>query len=175
MGNNIDHATRLEEILAEWDLDEAKGYETMTSVTSPVSLDLSNTFSNVSLTSPYTVSSGINFPNTIYTTASNTTGITIGAQGSGGNVPWLTQSPFSAPKIQLNGEGADVEVNGWSLVAAVKSIEQRLAIMQPNTELESEWEELKQLGDQYRKLEQHIQNKQATWDKLKAMPPPEID
>jgi hypothetical protein len=41
--------------------------------------------------------------------------------------------------------------------------------------LESEWEELKALGEQYRALEQHIQEKMATWDKLKAMPPPEID
>jgi hypothetical protein len=172
MGNNIDHATRLEEILAEWDLDE-----TTASVTAPVSmsLDLSNTFSNVSLTSPYTISSGINFPNTIYTTAGTTTGITIGAQGSGGNVPWMTQAHGSAPKIRLDGEGADVEVNGWSLVDAMKRIEERLNILHPNTELETEWEELRALGEQYRKLEQHIRDKQATWDRLKAMPPPEID
>jgi hypothetical protein len=97
--------------------------------------------------------------------ASNVTGIAN---------PWLTQSPFSAPKIQLNGEGADVEVNGWSLVDAIKSIEQRLAIMQPNPELEVEWSELKQLGDQYRKLEQHIRDKQATWDRLRAMPQVDI-
>jgi hypothetical protein len=38
--------------------------------------------------------------------------------------------------------------------------------------LEEEWEELKSLGEQYRQLEQHIKDKQATWDRLKAMPPP---
>ena len=173
MGNNIDHATRLEEILAESNPPE----DITCSTTAPVSmsLDLSNTFSNVSLSSPYTISSGINFPNAIYTTAGTTSGITIGAQGSGANVPWMSQAYQSAPKISLNGEGADVEVNGWSLVDAVKRIEQRLNLFQPNPELETEWEELKQLGDQYRKLEQHIQDKQATWDRLKAMPPPEID
>jgi len=47
--------------------------------------------------------------------------------------------------------------------------------LKPNEKLESEWEELKALGEQYRALEQHILAKQATWDKLKAMPPPEID
>ena len=117
------------------------------------------------------IGAGYTYPNTISATGSPFT-ITGGA---GANVPWMTQSPFSAPKIQLNGDDADIEVNGWSLVAAVKSIEQRLAIMQPNPEIESEWEELRELGEQYRKLEQHIRDKQATWNRLKAMPPPEID
>ena len=58
---------------------------------------------------------------------------------------------------------------------AIKKIEERLNILHPNTKLEEEWEELRALGEQYRKLEQHIKDKQATWDKLKAMPPPEID
>jgi len=31
------------------------------------------------------------------------------------------------------------------------------------------------LGRKYRELEQQIKEKQATWDRLKAMPPPEID
>jgi hypothetical protein len=167
MGNNIDHATRLEEILAEWDLDE-KGYKSMnmSSISLP-SADDTITITS-SQTSPYTVTGalGASFPNAVYTTSSI---------GSGGNVPWLTQSPFSAPKIQLNGEGADVEVNGWSLVESVKRIEERLGLFQPNSKLEKEWEELRELGEQYRKLEQHILDKQATWDRLKAMPPPEID
>ena len=80
-----------------------------------------------------------------------------------------------SPKINLNGEGADIEVNGWSLVDAIKKIEQRLNILTPNENLESEWEELRTLGEQYRKLEQHILDKQATWDRLKAMPAPAID
>jgi hypothetical protein len=97
--------------------------------------------------------------------------------GTSSNIPWMTSTlgQVSAPKIQLNGEGADIEVNGWSLVDAVKRIEERLAIVQPNPKLEEDWAELKQLGEQYRKLEQHILEKQATWDKLKAMPPPDID
>jgi hypothetical protein len=41
--------------------------------------------------------------------------------------------------------------------------------------LESEWDKLRELGDAYRALEKHILEKQATWDRLKAMPPPEID
>jgi hypothetical protein len=57
----------------------------------------------------------------------------------------------------------------------IRKIEQRLNILHPNTELEAEWEELRELGDKYRKLEQHIKDKQATWDKLKDMPPPVVE
>jgi hypothetical protein len=122
----------------------------------------------VTLTSPFTFTGnsgyGAGFCSTTYTTS--------GIQGAGS--PWTIQNPTST-KIQLDGEGADVEVNGWSLVAAVKRIEERLSLFQPNPELETEWEELKDLGEQYRKLEQHIRDKQATWDRLKAMPAPIID
>lgn len=159
-----DHKQRLEDILAEWDLDQGKDYETMnmSSISLP-GTDDTITISS-SLTSPYTYTGtiGTGFPNSVWTTTGTNTS------------PWLTQSTLSAPKIQLNGEGADVEVNGWSLVSAVKRIEERLGLFQPNPELEADWAELRELGDQYRKLEQHIKDKQATWDRLKAMPAPEV-
>jgi hypothetical protein len=124
----------------------------------------SSTIANggVSLTSPYTFTGaiGAGSPNSVYTI-------------SGAGSPWYSNSV--SPKIQLDGEGADVEVNGWSLVSAVKRIEQRLGLFQPNPGLEAEWADLQELGEQYRKLEQHIKDKQATWDRLKAMPAPEID
>ena len=123
--------------------------------------------------SSYTVSSsfGSQFPNA---------NITVNSIG----VPWTTTTGFTvnpswgagtSGKIQLDGPDADIEVNGESLMTMLKNIEQRLNILQPNTELESEWEELRVLGEQYRALEQHIQEKMATWDKLKAMTPPVID
>jgi len=78
-------------------------------------------------------------------------------------------------QIHLDGEGADIKVNGKSLMESIQKIEERLNILTPNANLEQEWAELKALGDKYRELEKHILAKQATWDKLKAMPPPEID
>jgi hypothetical protein len=87
--------------------------------------------------------------------------------------PWA--SITTSPKIQLDGEGADIEVNGWSLIESIRRIEERLNILTPNDKLEAEWEELRELGNRYRELEQHIRDKQATWNRLKAMPPPEID
>jgi hypothetical protein len=122
-------------------------------------------FGDTSLSSPYTFTGvqGAGFSNTVWTTSS-----------TGTNTPWMTQNPTGA-RISLTGEDADVEVNGWSLVSAVKRIEQRLGLFQPNPELEAEWADLQQLGEQYRKLEQHIRDKQATFDRIKAMPAPEID
>jgi hypothetical protein len=120
----------------------------------------------VTLTSPFTFTGngaygyGAGFCNTTYTT-------------SGTGSPLFTQNPST--RISLSGEDADVEVNGWSLVDAVKRIEQRLGLFQPNPELEADWAELRELAEQYRKLEQHIRDKQATWDRIKAMPAPEVD
>ena len=175
MGNNIHQATRFEETLAGWDSDE-KGYKSMNmnSISLPSDWELPSADDTITITSsqtsPCTVTGalGASFSNTVYTTS----GI-----GSGSNLPWMTSTlgQMSAPKIQLNGEGADVEVNGWSLVDAVKRIEERLGLFQPNPELEKEWEDLQALGEQYRKLEQYIRDKQATFDRIKAMPAPDID
>ncbi len=147
-----DHDERLEEILAEWDPDtHNKDVDTY-------SIDLSKVYNNMSITSPYTVSSGIGSPNAVWT--ATTTGTTA---------PWLQHNPVGS-KIQLDGANADITVNGWSLVDAVKRIEERLGLYHPNPELEKEWEDLRALAEQYRKLEQYIKDKQATFDRLKAMP-----
>ena len=71
-------------------------------------------------------------------------------------------------KIELKGDEADIEINGKSLVEALKRIEERINILTVNTELEAEWDELRELGDQYRALEKHIKSKMETWSKLKA-------
>jgi hypothetical protein len=152
-----DHEQRLEDILAEWDLDRGKDVDTY-------SIDLSGVYSNVSLSSPYTVSSGINLPNAVYTTTGTA------------SPPWATYSPNTgSSKISLDGKDADIEINGVSLWKTMQEISNRLNIMQVNPELEVEWKELRDLGDQYRKLEQHIKDKQSTWNRLKAMPAPEVD
>jgi len=110
--------------------------------------------------------------NTYPYTVSTTGGPYTINSGAGIASPWSTSI---SPKLRLDGEGADIEVNGWSLIDSIKKIEERLNILHPNEKLEAEWEELRTLGEQYRKLEQHIKDKQATWDRLKAMPPPVVD
>jgi hypothetical protein len=110
-------------------------------------------------------------------TAITNNGVATGTLGpytvsTGYSQPWVSNS--INPKIQLNGEGADIEVNGESLIGMIKKIEERLNILHPDAKLEAEWAELRELGNRYRELEQHIKDKQATWDRLKAMPPAEL-
>jgi len=118
------------------------------------------TYSNISLTgSPtYTIGAGINTAGHVWTTGTTS--------------PYTFNPVSHSATIQLDGDNADIKVNGWSLVDAIQKIEKRLNILHPNTKLEADWEELRELGKRYRELEQHIQDKQATWDRLKAMPPP---
>lgn len=163
MDAKISAPTRVEEILAEWDLDQ--NFTSSTLYSSPQdTITISAALNNMGTTGPYTVTGaiGTSFPNAIWAGSGATT------------APWLSSNPTGA-KIQLDGDAADITVNGWSLVAAVKRIEERLGLYQPNPDLEAEWEELQALSEQYRKLEQHIRDKQATFDRLKAMPAPEVE
>lgn len=117
---------------------------------------------------------------------SSMTGATIpSVMSSSGSVQWTTNNtsgPWkvvaagpTSGRLHLTGEGADITINGRSLLDMIRAIEARLGLLAPSPDLEQEWEELKELGDRYRALEKHIQEKQATWDRLKAMPPPMID
>jgi hypothetical protein len=115
------------------------------------------TYNNISATAtPY-----------VYTTSA--TGVNWG-----GGYTFTAPQPEYGGKIKLQGKNADIEVNGHSLMGMLGRIEQRLNLLTPNTELEAEWQELKSLGDQYRQLEQQIQDKQATWKRLTAMPAPVV-
>jgi hypothetical protein len=101
---------------------------------------------------------------------------TAGTGGTFAN-PWATTTTttLKGGQLELEGPSADVVVNGRSLITTLEAIQRRLNIINVNPELEAEWAELKQLGDEYRALEQQIQDKQATWDRLQAMPPPTVD
>lgn len=83
--------------------------------------------------------------------------------------PWATNA---STKIQLQGDDADIEINGKSLARTIQALEERLNVLVPNPELEKEWDELKKLGDKYRKLETELKEKGEMWAKLKSMPPP---
>ena len=109
---------------------------------------------------------GATMPNTVYTT--NTTGagsyrindpaVVLGANG----------------RMELKGDGADITINGKGLKTWMEKVEERLNILTPNTELEKEWDELRRLGERYRKLEKKCKEKAEVWNKLKSMPKPEV-
>jgi hypothetical protein len=77
-------------------------------------------------------------------------------------------------KMQLHGENADLEINGKSMRVWMERVEERLNILTPNPELEKEWDDLRRLGEKYRKLEKKCKEKADVWNKLKSMPKPEV-
>jgi hypothetical protein len=110
-------------------------------------IDLSSiqnpTYSNVTLThGGYTLSAS---PNTIYTT------------GTGISPTWNngTSGTVSAKDFLIDG------------VSIKTLLEERLNMLVPNPELEAEWEQLKKLGDEYRKLEADMKEKSKIWSALK--------
>jgi hypothetical protein len=77
----------------------------------------------------------------------------------------LTVTPSAS--LQVNGENADIVINGVSLMATLNMLSKRLNMLVPNPKLEKEWEELKQLNDQYRALEADLKEKMEMWDILR--------
>ena len=134
-------------------------------------IDLS---SSITMASPtYTISSpptisisggGANSSNTMWTT--NTT---TGWNG----ISAVDMKPSGT--ITLKGEDADIDINGKSLMKTLEALEDRLNMMVPNPELEKEWDDLKKLGNRYRKLEAKCKEKAKMWNKLKSMPKPNIN
>ena len=85
-------------------------------------------------------------------------------QLSGAN-GWGTTSIQSG--LDITGEDADITLNGKSMRDWMSKVEERLAILEPNPELEAEWTELKELGERYRALEHELQEKSRAWNLLK--------
>lgn len=61
----------------------------------------------------------------------------------------------------------DIDVDGVSLKKTLADIEERLAILRPNPQLESQWEELAAIRQEYLELERELIEKQRTFDILK--------
>lgn len=123
------------------------------------------TTSTIPVITPTTSTPGYTF-NTGGTYQINTTTASpwiVSGTGTGTNPVTIDQSG----SIKLIGKNADIDINGISLKDTLAKIEERLAILTPNAKLEAEWQELKDLGDAYRKLESEITEKMKTWDILK--------
>ena len=74
---------------------------------------------------------------------------TTGGTGS----TWTTAKTTAQGKLHLEGEGADIVMNGVSLKAILDSITDRLSILQPKPELLAKYEALQQAFDHYKTLE----------------------
>lgn len=103
---------------------------------------------------------------------------TITTDNTGGYNWNISSSPTTisqAGRIALQGSNADIEINGMSMRDWMAKVEERLNILTPNPELEKEWDELRRLGERYRKLEKKCKEKAEMWKQLKKMPAPRPD
>lgn len=130
-----------------------------------------------------TVGSGITSstfsPNSVWTSGGTTTAGTPVWQtsGTGYTIGTPTQPNLQVNqggKIKIEGEKADIEINGKSMRVWMEQVEERLNILTPNPDMEKDWDDLRRLGERYRKLEKKCKEKSDMWNKLKAMPKPEI-
>ena len=98
-------------------------------------------------------------------------GVAMGiATGSIGPAKWSTSNTLNVPtsgRMELRGDQADIVINGVSLNDTLKLIQDRLCMLRPNRELEQEWDQLRDLGEQYRELEKQLMEKQRAWDLLR--------
>jgi hypothetical protein len=126
-------------------------------------------------TNPYTTSlnfndldfssSVVNWNDLLGTTV--TTG--TGGYTTTGVSPWIATTDGTST-LSVSGDaniGGDIKVKGRSLAEFMDSVEQRLNMLRPNPKLEQEWDQLRELGEQYRALEQQLLEKEQMWQTLK--------
>ena len=126
--------------------------------------------SSPNATATYTPTSLTVTPKYANTTISSN-GLTSGSgytftTGTGGGSPWATNTTLKGGQLELEGKDADVIIDGKSLLKTLQALEERLNILVPNQELEKEWNELRDLGEKYRKLEADLVEKANMWKVL---------
>jgi hypothetical protein len=71
-------------------------------------------------------------------------------------------------KISLQGDDADIEINGESVVSMLREIRDRLNIIQVSEIMEAEWDELRVLRHQYEAKLAECRTKSQAWSALSA-------
>jgi hypothetical protein len=97
-------------------------------------------------------------------------GYTLNTTGTGIGNPWIATGTNASNTLSVHGDAefdGDITVKGRSLSEFMESVEHRLNILRPNPDLEAEWDQLRALGEQYRKLEQQLTEKNQMWATLK--------
>jgi hypothetical protein len=110
-------------------------------------------------------------------TAATSNPYTISTNSSGTSWLGLSNSDTDTSKtLHVKGDAhiegelkvkGDIMVGEHSIGDRLSTIEKRLGILYPNRDLESRWEELRKLGEQYRKLEAELTEKELMWKILK--------
>ena len=107
-----------------------------------------------------------------YLATTGSAGDYLTANGSGdwswGNI--TTATNLSGNSLDVKGDAnfdGDVKIKGKSIADSLERIEERLAVLRPNEELEEKWENLRGLRKAYMELEAEIIEKEKIWDILK--------
>ena len=95
-------------------------------------------------------------------------GTFLTSTGGTGQITWANPSQNNNLTVKGDAEfEGDIKLKGKSLNDVLEQIEERLAILRPNEELEKRWEELRTLRNAYKELEAEIIEKEKAWDSLK--------
>lgn len=114
----------------------------------------------------------ISVPNGGYSTSSGTVTLT----GSGAGTYWTNATSAvsqPSPSVYIDRDGitmepeTDIKVGDQSLKQFMADVNRRLGIMVPNPKLEKDFEQLKELRDQYEALEKEMIEKSKVWETLK--------
>ena len=155
MSNNTDYDVISKCISAGY------GSDTITlDYTAQPSVVLNSTMSSGTFPTPYTYTTTTTGSGSSYNPFNGYNGnLTIGGNGSN-NVH------IDADGLTLK-QGADIKIGGKSLCEAIEKIEERLGILKPNSELESRWDQLRELRKQYIELEKDLLEKEKIMKILK--------
>jgi len=130
-------------------------------------------------TDTFTVSTGTSYPNYgavpttgtdcgyVYTLPNTVPWISSGGNGTSISDPSLKVN--QGGKIQMQGQNADIEINGKSMKAWMEQVEERLNILTVNPDMEKDWDDLRRLGERYKKLEKKCREKARMWAELKKV------
>ena len=116
---------------------------------------------------------GSTLSDSIYVTSPLSTGVTWTTGTSPGvtlsdTIDWGNINNDSSLKVSGDAViDGDLTVGGKSIMKSLEAIEERLAILKPNEELEERWDELRELRNRYMQLEQEIIEKEKMWAMLK--------
>jgi hypothetical protein len=112
-------------------------------------------------------SAGLNWNDLYSVTVPTNSSYTYTTGTSAGN-PWITANDHNTLSVKGDADfDGDVRVQGRSLAEFMQQVEQRLNMLQPNPELEAEWDQLRELGERYRELERKCKEKVEIWRTLK--------
>ena len=116
----------------------------------------------------------------------NVSGVNTVLGGTGYTYTTNTTSPFLATgsnpamvvnqsgSIDIQGQNADIKINGKSMKSWMEAVEERLNILTHNPELEQDWDDLRRLGNRYRALEKKCKEKAQMWTALKKVQPKQL-